>query len=616
MPSIDDFIFLENASFYTLKDELNDAQMNNLIKSLFNDILNKGIEGEKYVDIRRDCHNDVKYSLLAYKRVIRPSCIYKDVLLDKKWMERKFAYLFIVEYERYVVISKRNIPSIKKLRDRLKVVNYETLRSVLVKDNAKFQRFGMSNTDVSVSAMRSKTVEADNLIEVFPVIGANSFKLNSYRMALPQENGEDDELLSVAMNMSRINQIGIRTKWQQLISWIKSIVDAIIAYHQNEDDSFLTIFAHPVDFATEYREGRLIPNSVLFQIISVINDENIINITRKWEENDEEHREDINKTYLYTRFHQAFDVIPHNDGYYYASLGDEVIAKIIVSENGIELHSEILEKIWLTTNVDNENTGNEEICNLLDYIIENGYFVIHFENPYLKYTGNELFKDSSLWDRLDEFLDVFEEDEFLSNNLTEKGTFREGQTSFDGNTLFSFCENKYQEEGKIMICDDLGTEWADHILIGKDSVKLFAAKHKDLCFSASAFQEVVGQVQKNLGVFYPLNSTWDGKREKWSKNYVNSNVQTSIPRVRTEGTTADDAINLWQKALKSANYKRDVYLVIDFISKQRLSDCLSRIKNRENIAEKKEAIPLLWLLSAFISACQNMNIGVHITCRP
>ena len=616
MPSIDDFTFLENASFYMLKEELDDAQMNNLIKNLFNEIIKKGIEGEIYLDVRRRSHNDVRFSLLAYKRVVRPTCLCDNVLLDKKWMERKFAYLFVVEYDKYVIISKRNIPSIKKLRDCLKVVNYETLRSVLVKENAKFQRFGMSNTDISVSAMRSKTVEADNLIEAFPVVGANSFKLNSYRMALPKANGEDDELVSVTMTKSRINQIGEHAKWEQFISWIKSVVDAIIGYHKNDEDSFLTIFAHPVDYVTEYNSRRLIPNSILFQVDNIINDDNIIKITKERETNDEEHSGCINKTYVYTNFHNAFDVVSHNGGYYYAIRDKEVVAKIIVSENGIELHSEALEKIWLTINVDNENDDNQEKCNLLNYIVKNGYYVIHFEDPYLKYAGNELFKDSSLWDRLDEFLDVFEEDELLLNNLTEKGELRERQISFDENTLFSYCENKYQEEGTIMICDDLGTEWADYILISKDSVKLFAAKHKKLCFSASAFQEVVGQVQKNLGVFYPLNSTWDTKRAKWSKNYAASKVQTLIPRIRTKGVTANDAIRLWQKALKSANYKREVYLVIDFISKQQLSNCLRKVRKGENIAEKKEAIPILWILSAFISACQNMNIGVHITCRP
>ena len=66
--------------------------------------------------------------------------------------------------------------------------------------------------------------------------------------------------------------------------------------------------------------------------------------------------------------------------------------------------------------------------------------------------------------------------------------------------------------------------------------------------------------------------------------------------------------------MRSPNYHRDIYIVIDFISKSKLKDCLIKLQNEESFREKKEAIPILWLLSTFISACQNMNVGVHITC--
>ena len=135
-PSIDDFIFNETASFYKFKEELSIDQKNLLIKKLFKAIIDKGIEGEKYIDIRRNIYEGVVYSFLAYKRLVKPTCFDDDYQLDPKWLERKFAFLFIIEYENYVVVSKRNIPSIKKLRDSLDVIDYETIRSALVTDNA------------------------------------------------------------------------------------------------------------------------------------------------------------------------------------------------------------------------------------------------------------------------------------------------------------------------------------------------------------------------------------------------------------------------------------------------------------------------------------------------
>lgn len=166
-----------------------------------------------------------------------------------------------------------------------------------------------------------------------------------------------------------------------------------------------------------------------------------------------------------------------------------------------------------------------------------------------------------------------------------------------------------------MVCDDLGTEWADHIRIGEDSVALFAAKHKEKGFSASAFQEVVGQAQKNLGVFFPLETQWRSKEKKWDGEYKLNQVNTKIKRVRTSGKTAKDAINLWKKAERNANFKRDLYIVIDFLSKSELEENLMKLRERTDFAKKNETIPMLWLISSLWSSCQELNVRLHVTCR-
>ena len=69
------------------------------------------------------------------------------------------------------------------------------------------------------------------------------------------------------------------------------------------------------------------------------------------------------------------------------------------------------------------------------------------------------------------------EKDYESNSLTAEST------EFPRSSLFKYVENKYKKNKTIMVCDDLGTEWADYIRIGEDSVALFAAKHKELGFS-------------------------------------------------------------------------------------------------------------------------------------
>ena len=104
-------------------------------------------------------------------------------------------------------------------------------------------------------------------------------------------------------------------------------------------------------------------------------------------------------------------------------------------------------------------------------------------------------------------------------------------------------------------------------------------------------------------------------KKKWEKQYKLHQVETQINKVRTPGKTAKDAINLWKKAEKKANYQRDLYIVIDFLSKDVLKNNLLKLKQSKPFEQKKEAIPMLWLISSLWSSCQELNIRLHITCQ-
>lgn len=524
-------------------------------------------------------------------------------------MERKFAFLLIVEYEGYVAVTKRNIPTIRTFRDNVVPIPHEKMQSAFVEENTKFQRFGMTNLDVSDSAMRSKSVEALDLQSSFPSLGASTFMLNSFRIH------NEEKVLSVTTNLSKINQVGEKPEWAELITWMKQKVDTIRG--DRNDDSFLSIFAQPVRYIDEFNNGRLIPNSILLSLYHILNDTTIVRIEKEVDiEGEDVHFEAIPKTELVSTFSSTKDLqYREEDGTYIVKdERGEVILYVIVKASGIKLKSEYLSKIRVIY-----EAGKEDDCHtLLEYIVDNGYYVLHFEDPCLRYSDKELFKDTRLLARRKEFLEVFEDDSELSRITSEKGNCHQEDTEFSDGCLFKYCENKYASNGSIMVCDDLGTEWADHILISKDSVKLFAAKYKDPCFSASAFQEVVGQALKNLGAFFPLDKMWNRKKIKWAGNYKTGDhpgVQTHISRVRTPSCTANDAVTMWQSAMRNPNYKRDLYLVINFISKSQLEACLEAAYEKRPCRERNETISILWLISSLVSACQNMNIGIHITCR-
>lgn len=604
---MEEFEFNENAYFYRV---IEGADMETIIHNVLSDAIDERKEGALYDKIERVPAgiDGMLYSFLAYKRKMRPACFVKGVAVEDKWWERKFAYLLIVEYNGYVVVIKKNIPTIRGLKGGVRAVDYNVLCNVLVDDTTVYKKFGIDNLDMSDFAMRSKVLESENLESVFSTIGANNFFLDSLRL----KNSEGT--FSLAMNQSKINQYSNKKAgFDAFVEWVKKIVDMIAACDGGSVQNYLSVFATPVDYQKEYREGNLEARAVLISLYKLYN-EDVEHIKRQYKDGEEDKEDNLSVDELCSRFQYAFDLTDDGDHNYSAPVDDWGNINVMVSERGVSIHGDWMKNVIISKNID-----GDEICfSLFDYIRENGLYTVMFDSPILKYSNRTLFKDHRLTGNIDTFLDLFEDDLELAGIADEKvvGHFNPDDMQFAYNTLFGYIERHYRDDEKIMVCDDLGTEWADHIQIGDNSVSLFAAKHKDLCFSASAFQEVVGQAQKNLGIFFPQESQWDRKIEKWNDVYKLGRVTTHIQRVRTNGKTSREAVDMWKKAERNLNFKKDVYLVIDFISKGTLRTNLINLRDGIPFGEKKETIPMLWLLSSLYASCQELHIGLHITCRP
>lgn len=605
-----EFEFSENAYFFRLKEGID---MGKVIKELFLSI-EKNKEGSVYAEEKRlpvSHIKDMVYSFKAFKRKLLPPCFAKDTPPDEKYYDRKFAYLLVVEYKNYVVVLKRYIPTIKVLRDVVIPIDYNVLCNMLVGSSTVFKRFSMNNLDMADYAMRGKVVEAENLEAVFSTIGANNFALNSMRI----ENDGDD--FSLAMNLSKVNQYGKKTDFDNLTQWFKLIIDKMEASKKDGIDGYLSIFATPVDYKEEYWAGNLKVKYVLVSLYKLLYEDWVDKLTQTQKKEDGtvvETQIDIDKTC--SLFKAALELNDDGSGKYSASFdGGSGTMEIVVHESGISFASKWCNSITLHTKDSAEHSDQH----LDEYIRECGLYTVMFDDLRLRYANRQLFCDNKLTGNIDVFLDLFEDDSALIDITSEKGepsSYKTSMVVFPDKSLFSYIENNYSAPEKIMVCDDLGTEWADHIVIGKDSVALFAAKYKPKSFSASDFQEVVGQAQKNLGVFFPLETQWKQKEKKWKSTYNLNSVKTGINRVRTTGKTSKEAVALWQQAERSLNFKRDVYLVINFISKSELSRHLKNLKKGVDFGEKKEAIPLLWLISSLYATCQEMHIGLHITCQP
>lgn len=601
------FEFSENALFFKLKEGRSITDV--IIDHVFTDALNVERDGDIYDDRRRKrfyMARNMKYSFLAFVRKVKPTCFKEEARVEDRWWERKFAYLLIVEFKNYVAVIKSNIKSIRKLRSEVDAIDYNVLCRVLSDSETVYKRFGMNNLDISNYAMRSKVLEAENLKSVFSTIGANNYALGNYRLK------NKDGTYSVALDQSKINQLNDNTAFSGLMLWLKWIIGKIETNEGKEIDNFLSVFATPIDYRKEYAAGNLRAKYILVSLYRLYNEKwiNRIKIKRTISGRKPKHVK-ISKEKVCSFFEKAMELQDDGDGNYSCEIADGIKIQIIVRARGISFMCDWMKDITLYS-----KSSSEAIqMSLYEYVMGNGLYTIMFQEPRLKYNNRKLFRDNKLTGNIGIFLDLFETFPELNDTNSEKGKLKDTNMMFPKRSLFRFVEDKFSKPDTIMVCDDLGTEWADHIRIGSSSVALFAAKHKKLCFSASAFQEVVGQAQKNLGAFFPLETQWKSKITKWRKMYCLNKVYTNIKRVRTKGKTSKDAVELWQQAEMNGNYQKDLYLVIDFLSKDELKNNLINLKCDADFEKKKETIPMLWLLSSLWSSCQELNIKMHIICR-
>lgn len=141
---------------------------------------------------------------------------------------------------------------------------------------------------------------------------------------------------------------------------------------------------------------------------------------------------------------------------------------------------------------------------------------------------------------------------------------------------------------------------------------LYVAKsdHKRV-FSASSFHESIAQGLKNIGSFYPPERLLESKKKTWAQMYKNN---TQIKKIRGKATS-EDVVAAWKDAILSPQYKKRLVIVTDCISKKVLVEKMNKLKQRIDFSEKKEAIPILWLISSFISSCVENGIEPRIYCK-
>lgn len=592
---VNHLVLSENAYFYKQKEDLTEQFIGQVFSCVSSEKELNEIRCQVIKCFKEEL--DIIYSLLIFDFESQPNFLSEDYT-DAK--EVKFAYLLIVEYKDYIIVSKRNISGLKEFYKKVENIDYKLLSRLFIDEKTFFNKFSLKNMDIADSALRNKVLESNDLRSSISTFSASRYILNNLRVS------NEKEKMSLSLNTSRINKIGNKINIFELFSWVISTVDKIEGYE--EKNTYLDIFSEPIDF--ESVKGSIAPICVLFTMEELLNDLEL-DLIEKFMYKHGDREKNLSYTVIegiISKLSTFFEVEEVGRNRYKIPNTIDKTLTLKANKKSITISSSKFKRVVI------KYTDEMEI-NMLEYMNRKSNFIISFDKPDYIYFNRKIFRDSRLMGNLELFESTFVGHEEMSRCTSEKGSFEPDTTCFTDDSVFNFVENILCDNSQVLICDDLSNEWADFISVENDSVSFYHAKSKGKDgLSATAFQDVVGQALKNLSFFTPSNEQWESKKELWSKKYKNDKVQTQINRLR-KGVTVEESIENYIKKVSEPNVRKRVNIVVNFISKEKLFLNLYKLRDTGECTRKTQIIQILWFISSLINGCNELGIDVNIHCR-
>lgn len=602
--TISNYLFDESLIVYKLKNKIS----NNVYQDIFNKILlsKKGI-----IDInfsKKVKCNNVEYAFFSFSFQIEPPCLENNNSLK----ETKIAYLLVMEIEiqgnLFIGFQKRNINDISLFYNYINNIEYSNLIS-LININSKIKKINMRNIDISQYALLEKSYKSNDLVKNISGLQLNHYAMSNCRYS------NNRETLSITFNNSRINKLGHKVKIDELTQWFEGLIKVIISKSANTNQ-LINSFAENICFI----KGKYIPTAVLF-IMQNIQDEI---------EKDE-------SFVIEKKIKSKFKLLSY----------DEIDSLFRTAETFIEIKNENIQYVDLNDRckiikadlfndyyIKNSTMAKRE--SLIKYIDKQNYFTLAYKDSCYRYISGTLYKDSKLLNSIDWVIDLFTGYDEMNQITSEKGwghylrdangqlvsnrgkrekvKLQSTDKCFPHNSEFSFVESKFMDASSYFICDDMNEEWADHIKISpqNNSITFYLSKFGNHILSASAFQDIIGQAQKNLGNFTQSRNSLMKKKDYWSSNYESSGFK----RMRNPClSNSQDAIDKWLAIQEHPDFKKEIVLVVNFISKQLLNDKLEKLRKQIHFSEENEVYQILWFINSLLSNCKEQNISLKIICK-
>ncbi|MDD4730774.1 MAG: hypothetical protein PHX58_02450 [Desulfovibrio sp.] len=601
--TIDDFRFTFTANVYKAKKPVQKKGIDEILKAAS---LKK--QGNRVVIAERE-ENELDGTKFFF------SCWYfryeaaPPFLPESTIRNTLHGFIALIEIDSYLFLFKDSISNVSKSVDKYyDKLGFVELCSIHNDSSEAYESITTSPLSLSSTALRSRKLEAADLAQSMPMLST------SRQIPRNVKKRTADAALSVTPGSSRVSSTRKRAEFDDLVLWAIGVVRELTA--RQKLDSFMSSFAEPVSYASKH--DQLVPTGVYLRLSDL--EDRLDEWTLYWEtkkrKDKDPKRFELKKWHLNRLFREAKETfVVEDDGTNRLAKNNNgtVLFNVNMNKKSITVTGKALKHIICVAD------GFEE--NLAKHIRRRHLLQVSFTEHSLQYCNGSLFKDDNIVTDVDGFLRSFKTFDELESTSSEKGLDKlsDDSVDFPDGSLFRFVEDEFGKVNDYIICDDLGTEWADHIGIstghgGNPEISFYVSKHKDKGGrGASQFHDVVGQALKNIGVINISVKEFEERAAgKWAKAYNADKKRTKISRLRKgdEKTLLKDL----SRVLSYPNTVRNMVLVVDFLSKTELQKTLDEINNKKQVGAYYTQ--LFWILASFMSTCREMSVSPIVVCKP
>jgi hypothetical protein len=603
---IDNLTVAKSAVFFTIRKNLTDKAVEDLFTALRK---THGTTANNIFRYIREIQGDARWSAVCFEYETLPAFLDPTSGVNEKLC----GYLMLVEYQGHAALfsSRLGLPSAFKSR-HFAPVAVSRMEGAIARENAVFQKMRMRNMSVSPHVMRNKTLEAPNLANVVGPAGSRRYAPQTYTVSV---NG----IYSTATPST--GRIGIRSDkvgHGELIEFAVTMIDAL-RVNPVDVSPFIRTFARPMSLADALAASQ--PTAIAVDTArlaaAVTGDEATIRLVHVGDEVAELSTDEFNE--LLGQLDQALS-IEGNGKLRVAKLPDrdDELATISLNKSRITLRSLTLgmaatvqvETLDLPLGEDSQRRP------LYSYLNEEDCFIVLFDDVRISYIDGQVFRDEAMLDGEASFLPYLHPEGSLQAVTDEKGAFVADQVTFDVTSTFGAIVEHVGAEDDILICDDLGDEWADFIGIKEDAgfvqVCFYHAKHDALTLSAGSFHVVVSQAIKNLGNMMFPPERMEAKVQSWDATYNAKNQPTQIARIIRNN--AGDLGASIARARTAPDVRRRAVIVTSSLSKEAVEEAFAAIQAGQRPTHT--FVQLYWLLQSFFSACSEVGASGSIVCQP